>query len=175
MAHYGGVTVWSTATGGRACWRGRARTGRRVESGRATIVSGMQENALHGWRLSDAGDIEMGGYPGQPRSLSFSAMAVPGEQRWPARGVLAVRSAGARAPTECGIAEPHAGDPRRLPSRRPLIAAGYHNGAVLLCQPGSDDVLFVRGAGGGAVERAGLEPWMARRSRSAPRAARSAW
>ena len=34
---------------------------------------------------------------------------------------------------------------------RPLIAAGYENGAVLLCQPDSADILFVRSAGGGAV------------------------
>ena len=33
----------------------------------------------------------------------------------------------------------------------PLVAAGYHNGAVLLCQPGKDDVLFAKGSSGGSV------------------------
>ena len=32
-----------------------------------------------------------------------------------------------------------------------MIAAGYHNGAVLLCQPGTDDVLFVKASTGGSV------------------------
>jgi WD40 repeat protein len=36
--------------------------------------------------------------------------------------------------------------------RRPLVAAGYANGAVLICRPASTDVIFVRGAGGGAID-----------------------
>ena len=32
-----------------------------------------------------------------------------------------------------------------------MIAAGYVNGAVMLCQPGSDTGLFVKGSGNGAV------------------------
>ena len=35
------------------------------------LFSAMQENALHGWRLSDAKDMRMGGYPAKPRSLAF--------------------------------------------------------------------------------------------------------
>jgi hypothetical protein len=31
----------------------------------------MQENALHGWRLSDSRDMRMGGYPAKVRSLVF--------------------------------------------------------------------------------------------------------
>ena len=32
-----------------------------------------------------------------------------------------------------------------------LIAAGYENGAALLCRPDSAEILFLRAAGGGAV------------------------
>jgi WD40 repeat protein len=35
------------------------------------LMSSMQENALHGWRLSDARDMRMGGYPAKVRSLAF--------------------------------------------------------------------------------------------------------
>jgi WD40 repeat protein len=35
------------------------------------LVSAMQENALHGWRLADAKDMRMGGYPAKPRSFTF--------------------------------------------------------------------------------------------------------
>jgi WD40 repeat protein len=37
------------------------------------LVTAMQENALHGWRLSDGVDLSMGGYPAKPRSLAFFA------------------------------------------------------------------------------------------------------
>jgi WD40 repeat protein len=35
------------------------------------LMSSMQENSLHGWRLSDARDMRMGGYPAKVRSLAF--------------------------------------------------------------------------------------------------------
>jgi hypothetical protein len=96
----------------------------------------------------------MGGYPGQPRSLAFSGdgrlLASSGGPR-----VVCWRfdppGAGSQ-PLECGLPS------SRLPVCQvayhpayPLIAAGYHNGAVLLCQPGSDDVLFVKNSAGGSV------------------------
>lgn len=35
------------------------------------LMSAMQENSLHGWRLSDAKDMRMGGYPAKVKSLCF--------------------------------------------------------------------------------------------------------
>lgn len=35
------------------------------------LISAMQENQLHGWRLADGKDMRMGGYPAKPRSLAF--------------------------------------------------------------------------------------------------------
>lgn len=35
------------------------------------LISSMQESALHGWRLSDARDMRMGGYPAKVKSLAF--------------------------------------------------------------------------------------------------------
>ena len=37
------------------------------------LMSAMQENALHGWRLSDNKDLKMGGYPAKPRTMVFLA------------------------------------------------------------------------------------------------------
>jgi len=37
------------------------------------LMSSMQENQLHGWRLSDAKDLRMGGYPTKVKSLAFVA------------------------------------------------------------------------------------------------------
>jgi WD40 repeat protein len=35
------------------------------------LVSSMQESQLHGWRLSDAKDMRMGGYPAKIKSVAF--------------------------------------------------------------------------------------------------------
>jgi WD40 repeat protein len=35
------------------------------------LITAMQENQLHGWRLSDGKDLRMGGYPAKPKSLAF--------------------------------------------------------------------------------------------------------
>lgn len=37
------------------------------------LVSSMQENALHGWRLADGKPMRMGGYPAKVKSLAFLA------------------------------------------------------------------------------------------------------
>jgi WD40 repeat protein len=36
------------------------------------LISSLQENQLHGWRLSDAKDMRMGGYPAKVKSLAFT-------------------------------------------------------------------------------------------------------
>lgn len=35
------------------------------------LISSMQENQLHGWRLSDSKDMRMGGYPAKIKSMAF--------------------------------------------------------------------------------------------------------
>lgn len=152
-AHSGGVTLWADQAPPRLlAWHGYHRALAWSPDARF-LVTGMQENALHGWRVADGGDIEMGGYPGQPLSLSFSH-----DGRWLAtsgamRPVCWSFDPPGRKdqPSECGL-------PSKTPvacvachPKQSLVAAGYFNGAVLLCQAGSDAVLFIKGAGGGAV------------------------
>ena len=153
IAHSGGVTLWpDQGEPRRLLWNGYHRALAWSPDGRY-IVTGMQENGLHGWRVADGGDIEMGGYPGQPLSLSFAH-----------DGRYLATSGGTRPvcwrfdppgvddqPTECAM-------PSKTPvtcvschPRQSVIAAGYHNGAVVLCQPGNSEALFIKGSGGGAV------------------------
>jgi WD40 repeat protein len=48
------------------------------------LMSSMQENQLHGWRLADSKDLRMGGYPAKVKSMAFLAkgqlMATSGAQ-----------------------------------------------------------------------------------------------
>jgi WD40 repeat protein len=152
-AHSGGVTLWAdNALPRRLVWNGYHRALAWSPDGHY-LVTGMQENGLHGWRMADGGDIEMGGYPGQPLSLSFAHhgryLATSGATRpvcW------AFDPPGRKdQPVECGLPSKTPVSCVRCHPRQSLVAAGYLNGAVLLCQPGSDAVLFIKGAGGGAV------------------------
>ena len=153
IAHSGGATLWSNDGASRLlAWSGYHRVLVWSPDGQY-LVSGMQENALHGWRVADGGDIEMGGYPGQPLSLSF---AHDGRYLTTSGGTRPVCWSfdppnGAEQPAECGIASKTPVTCVAAHPAQSLIAAGYHNGAVLLCQPGSSEGLFVKGSGGGAV------------------------
>jgi hypothetical protein len=90
-----------------------------------------------------------------PRMLAFTA-----------DGTLLAASGGERArcwrfdsagpadasPVECGIRNRISPVCALAPHpHRSLLAVGHENGAVLLCQPGSLDALFVKNWGGGAV------------------------
>ena len=160
IAHSGGVTLWPAAGAARLlAWPGYHRALAWSPDGRY-LATGMQENALHGWRVADGGDIEMGGYPGQPLSLSFAHdgryLATSGAMRTVCWGFDPPDAAG--GPRECGIAGKTPVTFVACHPRQSLIAAGHHNGAVVLCQPGSDEALFVKGAGGGAVNAIAWSP-----------------
>ena len=66
VSHYGGVTVWertkrrwkSTAL----VWKGFHGAVSFSPDGKY-VITAMQENALHGWRLRDKGHLAMSGYP----------------------------------------------------------------------------------------------------------------
>ena len=170
MAHAGGVTVWQGATSKSpsASERGLSKTSfqeprRLLWPGlhRALVwspddrylVTGMQENALHGWRMSDGGDIEMGGYEGQPLSLSFAGdgkyLATSGSMKlvcWRFDPPTLSKS-----PDECGIASLLPVSRVACHPSQAVVATGYQNGAVLLYQPGNDAALFIKASGGGAV------------------------
>ncbi|MHB9841496.1 WD40 repeat domain-containing protein [Paraburkholderia terrae] len=154
ISHHGGVTLWAADTlrERELAWPGYHRAVAWSPDGRY-LVSGMQENALHGWRLSDGADIERGGYPAQPRSLSFSAdgrfLATSGGMR-----AVCWRFDPPRAndePHECGMAGKAPVSRVACHPVHPLIAVGYQSGAVLLCQPGSSGVLFIKGFGDSAI------------------------
>ncbi len=73
-ATYGGVALWWARIADQKPqmlkWAG-SHVGVAWSPDGRFVVSAMQENALHGWRLADGKDMRMGGYPAKVRSLAF--------------------------------------------------------------------------------------------------------
>jgi len=73
-ATYGGVALWYARIAEQKPvmlrWAG-SHVGLAFSPDGRFLVASMQEPALHGWRLADAQDMHMGGYPAQVGSLAF--------------------------------------------------------------------------------------------------------
>ena len=75
IARYNGATLHFPATEGRPTefeWAG-AHTGISFSPDGNFLVTTMQENALHGWKLVDGKHMRMTGYPAKVKSWSWSA------------------------------------------------------------------------------------------------------
>jgi len=95
-ATYGGVALWyariADQTPVRLTWAG-SHIGLAFSPDGRFVMSSMQESQLHGWRLSDAKVLRMGGYPAKVKSLAFLAKGLmmatsgaPGVVVWPFGG-----------------------------------------------------------------------------------------
>jgi WD40 repeat protein len=96
VATYGGAALWYARIAEQQPvmlrWAG-SHIGVAFSPDGKFLMSSMQENALHGWRLSDARDLRMGGYPAKVRSLAFlsggkmlATAGAPGVVIWPFAG-----------------------------------------------------------------------------------------
>ena len=77
-AHYGGITIWSigqvTLPPRRFGWAG-SHVALRWSTDGKFVATGTQENDIHVWRIAQASDMRMQGYPAKVKSLSWSADA----------------------------------------------------------------------------------------------------
>ena len=77
-AHYSGITIWSignvTLPPRKFAWAG-SHVALRWSTDGKFIATGTQENDIHVWRIAQATDMRMQGYPAKVKSLSWSADA----------------------------------------------------------------------------------------------------
>ena len=101
------------------------------------LMSSMQENQLHGWRLADAKDLRMGGYPAKVKSLVFvskgmllATAGAPGAVVWPFSGADGPmgKEAAEIGFDESSLVTRVAGAPDRA-----ILAAGVDDGRVWAC------------------------------------------
>jgi WD40 repeat protein len=156
VARYDGVTLWWAGTGAEPVtldWKG-AHIGVTFSPDGKTLVTAMQENALHGWRLDDGRDMRMSGYAAKPRSLSWSAkgryLASSGANAailWPFHhrdGPMG------RQPLQLGAREEPVTRVACHP-REELVAVGYRDGMVLAVRFADAEEALLRRPGDGPV------------------------
>jgi WD40 repeat protein len=159
VSHYNGVSIWfpnTEAAPERLEWKGSHLDVTWAPDGRFVITS-MQENSLHGWRLPEKADMRMSGYPSKTRSFSWSHdglwLATSGADAaivWPFQDKQGPMG---KAPRECGIRPAKVSRVAFHPGAL-VLAIGYEDGFVLLCRLLDGSELLVRKAdpdGGGVT------------------------
>ena len=153
VAHYGGVSLWWLAQDSAAAllpWKGSHLQTKWSPDG-DYVVTAMQENALHGWRMSDGEHMRMSGYGAKVRSMDFSRrghfLATGGAETiicWPFTGGGPM----GKAPLEFGGAGGAPGTAIASNPEMDVFAAGFEDGSVIVGQPGPRAaMLVVMGAG----------------------------
>jgi WD40 repeat protein len=111
------------------------------------VVTSMQENQLHGWRLPEKAHMRMSGYPAKPRSFSWSMdgnwLATSGAEAaiiWP---FASKEGPTGKAPRECGVR------PKRVTKvsfhpKSLVLAIGYEDGFIMLVRLTDASELVVR-------------------------------
>jgi len=156
-SHYNGASLWFVASKSENPrlleWKG-SHTGIVLSPDGDAVVTSMQENALHGWRLSDGQHMRMSGYPAKTQAMSFTKggkwLATSGAESivlWPFTG----GGPTGKTPTElaggdtalCSYVASH--------PQQEAVAGGFSDGLVVLADIPSQRILPVAGTGRGAV------------------------
>ncbi|MEQ1756438.1 MAG: WD40 repeat domain-containing protein [Micropepsaceae bacterium] len=150
VSHYNGVSLWWIKSASQAAtvlgWKG-SHLGLVWSPDGKFVVSTMQENALHGWRVEDAADMRMSGYPAKIRSFVWEhrgkVLLTSGASRivgWPFTGRNGPMG---KEPLEIG---PERDAIVQVVATHPefdLVAAGTSDGAVWLEWIGESGANFV--------------------------------
>jgi WD40 repeat protein len=156
-SHYNGATVWfvaaKTDSPRRLEWKG-SHVGVAVHPAGDAVVTAMQENALHGWRLADGQHMRMSGYPAKTESLSFTKggkwLASSGADAivlWPFFGGGPM----GKAPMELAGGDGVICTRVAAHPLNEMIAGGFADGLVVLADVGSSRILPVVPPGNGPI------------------------
>jgi WD40 repeat protein len=156
-SHYNGASLWFVAAKDdkpRSLeWKG-SHTGIVFSPDGTHVVTSMQENTLHGWRLADGQHMRMAGYPSKTKSLSFTAkgrwLATSGADcvvLWPFFGGGPM----GKAPTELAGGDQALCSAVACHPQQEVVAAGFNDGLVLIAEVASGRIMPVAAPGRGAV------------------------
>jgi WD40 repeat protein len=165
VATYGGVWLWYARIADQKPvtlkWAGSHVTVCWSPDGKF-LVSAMQENQLHGWRVADEKNMRMGGYPSKVKSLAFlskgSLMATSG-----ANGAVCWPFAGAMGPMGKQAAE-IGWDESALTTRiaaapdKTWLAAGLDDGRVWAADVTGERLVPIKAEKGSPITALALSP-----------------
>ena len=124
------------------------------------LMSAMQENQLHGWRMNDSKDMRMGGYPSKVKSMVFMARGMllatagaPGVVVWPFSGSNGPmgKEASEIGFDESALVARVAGSPDGT-----ILAAGLDDGRVWACDLTSRRLETIKAEKGAAISALAL-------------------
>ncbi len=125
------------------------------------VVSTMQENALHGWRLSDSKHMQMTGYPAKVKSLSFShktkwlaSSGAPTAVTWPFTGKDGPMG---KSPKELGSMGNKLVTHVSCHPSEEVVAIGYEDGMIMAVRIEDGKEAILRPEGEGSVSTLGWE------------------
>lgn len=126
------------------------------------LMSAMQENQLHGWRVADEKNLKMGGYPGKVKSLAFLAKGAllatsgaPGAVIWPFAGSTGPmgKQAAEIGFDESAMVARVAGTPNGQ-----IVAAGLDDGRVWWCDLAGQRINTVKADKGPPITALAVTP-----------------
>ena len=149
VTHYNGVSLWfpnMAAQPDVLKWAG-SHLDVTVSPDAKFVVSAMQENSLHGWRVDDKKDMRMTGYPAKTRSFAWSHdgqwLATSGAEAcviWPFQTKDGPMG---KPPRECGVRPARVSRVAFHPTSL-IVALGYEDGWVMLCRMTDAGEILVR-------------------------------
>lgn len=156
-SHYNGASLWFVAakedSPRRLEWKG-SHIGVVISPAGDHVVTAMQENALHGWRLADGQHMRMSGYPAKTRFMSFTRngrwLATSGAESvvlWPFFGGGPM----GKAPMELAGGDAVLCSAVACHPQHEAVAAGFDDGLVVLADIASQRVVQVARPGRGKV------------------------
>lgn len=157
VARYNGATLHFPATEGKPTeleWAG-AHTAVTFSPDGNFLVTAMQENALHGWKLSDGKHMRMSGYPAKVKSFSWSAKGkwlassgAPAAIVWPFQ---AKDGPMGKAPLELGTRGDTMVSCVACHPEADILAIGYGDGMIIAARFADQKEVLLRRQGQGAV------------------------
>lgn len=162
-ARYNGVTLHFPTAEGKPVeleWAG-AHTGVTFSPDGNFVVTTMQENALHGWKLADGKHMRMSGYPAKVKSLSWSAKGkwltssgAPAAIVWPFQSKDGPMG---KAPLELGTRGDAMVTAVACHPTEDIVAIGYSDGMVLAARFADGKEVLLRRPGKGAITSIGWD------------------
>jgi len=157
VARYNGATLHFPAAAGKPVeleWAG-AHNGVSFSPDGNFLVTTMQENALHGWKLADGKHMRMAGYPAKVKSLSWgpkgrwlASSGAPAAIVWP---FLTKDGPIGKAPAELGTRGDSMVTAVAFHTTDEIVAIGYADGMVLAARVADQKEVLLRRSGKGAV------------------------